>query len=355
MNSFKQLVPVELLLSLSILSILFITLTFLIIFFKSKLTIFIPDYNSVQKIHNSLVPPFGGIIIALCYYSYLFFYKPSALIFDWYILFPAIFILFVGIFEDIKGNVSANVRFFIIFIASIIYLISTPELPKLEVKILGPFLEDYKFLKILFFAIGLTALSNGLNMIDGMNGLAGFTALSTLVGIASILVLNQKFDYVKVEILSLSILVILFLLFNFPFGKIFLGDAGAYWLGWILGVFIIDNYVDQNLNSWGAILLIFYPCTEVLFSTIRKLLQGKSPLKPDNEHLHIKLYYVLKGPSERNLEFNSFTTLCLMPFWFCSCIAVVWVHFYSFLAIYFIFIMAVIYSYYYIFIPKPRD
>ena len=355
MNTSNQLVSVELLFSLCILSILFITFTFFLIFFKDKLTTFIPDYNSVQKIHNSLVPPFGGIIIALFYYCYLFIYKPSALILDWHILFPAIFILIIGIIEDTKGNVSANIRFFIIFMASIIYLISTPELPKLDVKILGPFLEDHKYLKILFFAIGLTALSNGLNMIDGMNGLAGFTALSTLVGIASILVLNQKFDFVKIEILSLSILVILFLLFNFPFGKIFLGDAGAYWLGWILGVYVIDMYVDQNLNSWGAILLIFYPCTEVLFSTIRKLLQGKSPLKPDNEHLHIKLYYMLKGPSERNLEFNSFTTLCLMPFWFCSCIAVVWVHFYSFLAIYFIFIMAVIYTYYYVFIPKPKD
>lgn len=355
MNPFYQLVSLELLFSLSILSILFISLTFLVIFFKSKLSIFIPNYNSVQKIHNSIVPPFGGTIIALCYYSYLFFYKPSAWILDWYILFPAIFILVVGIIEDTKGNVSANIRFAIIFFASIIYLISTPELPKLDVKIIGPFLEDYYFLKILFFAIGLTALSNGLNMIDGMNGLAGFTALSILTGITSVLVLNQKFDLIKVEILSLSILVILFLLYNFPYGKIFLGDAGAYWLGWILGVFVIDMYIDQNLNSWGAILLIFYPCTEVLFSTIRKILQGKSPLKPDNEHLHIKLYYMLKGPSERNLEFNSFTTLCLMPFWFCSCISVVWVHFYSFLALYFIFIMAIIYTYYYIFIPKPRD
>ena len=354
MNNSIKLVSVELLFSFSILTVLFISLTFLVIFFKSKLTIFIPDYNSVQKIHNSLVPPFGGIIIAVCYYSYLFFYKPSASIFDWYILFPAIFILVIGMIEDAKGNVSANLRFSVIFIASIIYLISTPELPKLDIEILGPFLENHKFLKILFFAIGLTALSNGLNMIDGMNGLAGFTALSTLIGIASILVLNQKFDFIKIEILSLSILVILFLLFNFPFGKIFLGDAGAYWLGWILGVFIINMYVDQSLNSWSAILLIFYPCTEVVFSTIRKLLQRKSPLKPDNEHLHIKLYYMLKGPSERDLKFNSFTTLCLMPLWFCSCVAVVWAHFYSFLAIFFIFVMLVIYAYYFIFIPKPN-
>lgn len=355
MISSDQIISIELLFSFSLLIILFISLTFIVISLKDLLAKFYPDYNPIQKIHHRFVPPFGGLVIAICYYFYLLFYKPTTFIFEWYILLPAIFILIIGIIEDTKGGVSANIRFAIIFIASIIYLISAPELPKLDVKIIGPFLEDHYYFKILFFAIGLTALSNGLNMIDGMNGLAGFTALSILTGIASVLALNQKFDFIKVEILSLSILVILFLLYNFPYGKIFLGDAGAYWLGWILGVYVIDMYVDQKLTSWGAILLIFYPCTEVTFSTIRKLIQGKSPLKPDNEHLHIKLYYMLKGPSERNLEFNSFTTLCLMPFWFCSCIAVVRVHFYSFLALYFIFIMAVIYTYYYIFIPKPRD
>ena len=73
MNNSIKLVSVELLFSFSILTVLFISLTFLVIFFKSKLTIFIPDYNSVQKIHNSLVPPFGGIIIAVCIILTYFF------------------------------------------------------------------------------------------------------------------------------------------------------------------------------------------------------------------------------------------------------------------------------------------
>jgi len=152
----------------------------------------------------------------------------------------------------------------------------------------------------------------------------------------------------------LALLLIIFLFFNFPFGKIFLGDAGAYWIGWILGVMVIYLYSNNDLNTWGAILIIFYPLFEVIFSTLRKFIQNKNPLLPDEQHLHLKLYYTIKGPSERSQQFNSFTTLCLMPLWFLPSLMIIWTYFYSHLSFIAIGVMSLIYIYFYLVIPEKK-
>ena len=91
---------------------------------------------------------------------------------------------------------------------------------------------------------------------------------------------------------------------------------------------------------------------EVIFSTIRKFYQKKNPMYPDIEHLHLKLYFTLKGPIERSKEFNSFTTLTLMPIWFTPSVMIVWTSFYSHLAILGLIVMTTIYLYYYLVVPS---
>ena len=213
-------------------------------------------------------------------------------------------------------------------------------------------LNDVPFAEEIFYAIGLTAVSNGMNMIDGVNGLAGMTALSIIMAILSILALYGGIEIYLAEFSFLIIVLIIFLFFNFPYGKIFLGDSGAYWIGWILGVWIIEIYSKFPLNTWGAILIIFYPLYEVVFSFTRKILSGKSPFQPDTNHLHIKLYFFLKANTERSIKFNSFVTVCLMPFWIIPSLMIVWTYFFSHLTIAFILIMIFVYNFYYQTIPN---
>ena len=79
-----------------------------------------------------------------------------------------------------------------------------------------------------------------------------------------------------------------FLLFNFPKAKIFLGDSGAYLFGSLAALnVIITNNLNQNYSSFFFCILLFYLFFEVFFSFFRKIIQKKSPIHPDNKHLHM--------------------------------------------------------------------
>jgi UDP-N-acetylmuramyl pentapeptide phosphotransferase/UDP-N-acetylglucosamine-1-phosphate transferase len=336
-----------------LISLLNVSFIILVLYFKSFFFNIFNNYNAIQKIHDGYVPPLGGVIIFSNFFLGLFlidsnFYNNTK------ILLGSILIIGIGIIEDFSGKVSPTIRFLIILIASIIYTYGDTNLPYIEIPILNWLLTNLPFFGIVFFSLGLTTVSNGINMIDGVNGLAGLTSLSILIAIFSVLILNDKLDFYLNEIVFLSLGICIFLIFNFPFGKIFLGDAGAYWIGWILGILVIEVYANVSTNTWGAALILFYPVFEVLFSFVRKIIKKKSPFHPDIEHLHIKLYFFLKGNVKRSIKFNSFVSVCLMPFWCIPCILIVWADFYSHLTILFLFLMILIYLYYYFTIPSMK-
>ena len=337
--------------------ILTLVLFILLIWKKKYLFKLSNEYIAIQKIHDDYVPPFGGLIIFISFYFYLFvFYKQESFFSNFHILIPSLLIIAVSSLEDLFNNVKPLVRFIVIFISSLIYCTLSEALPSIEIWKLGEILKNYSLLNILFFSLCLTALTNGMNMVDGMNGLACITSVCILTTLIALLVLfNYNNIDLKVFIVFLGILLI-FLFFNFPFGKIFLGDAGAYWLGWILGAIVIEIFATTpELNTWMAPLILFYPTIEVFFSTFRKLISRKNPLLPDLDHLHLKLYFLLKGPVIRKPQFNSFTTLCLMPFWICPILTVVWVQKNTDFALYFLILFTILYISFYFLIPRVEN
>jgi len=310
------------------------------------------DYNPVQKIHHGYIPRVGGLIIILCFYTALILINDFSIFLKTELILAAILIIFVGAIEDLFGKASPFLRFFSIFIASLIFVSCQNQLPVIDITFLNSALKSHYFVEILFYTIGLTALANGFNMIDGMNGLVGFTSVGCLLSTLAISIFFINSDIYHNEIILLISLLCIFLFFNFPNGKIFFGDTGSYWIGWIIGILIIKLYSEFDLNTWGAIIILFYPLQEVVFSVTRKLFQKKSPLNPDIEHLHLKLYFFLKGQVTRSTRFNSFVTVCLMPFWFLPTLMIVWSQIYSHIIIVFIFILEAAYLYFYYLIPS---
>ena len=330
-------------------------LNYLVIRFKDFFSRIGNEIDTIQRIHHQYTPPLGGVIIFLVFYLYLRTFNSNSFFLHLSIFLPGLLIIIVSVIEDLFAIIKPSLRFITLFFSSFIFIYFYQEqLPILDVPYISIFFNKFVWIEMLFYSLGLTALANGFNMIDGMNGLAGFNGLSILIGIASVLLINNQFDLFSKEIIMLMILLMIFLFFNFPFGKIFLGDAGAYWIGWFLGVMIIYMYSNNDLNTWGAVLLIFYPLFEVIFSTLRKLIQNKNPLLPDAKHLHLKLYYTIKGPVQRSQQFNSFTTLCLMPLWFLPNLMIIWTFFYSHLSFIAIGLMSLIYIYFYYVIPEKK-
>jgi len=151
---------------------------------------------------------------------------------------------------------------------------------------------------------------NAINIIDGFNGLASGIILLILVSFS---IVGQHHDENIQAIISITTGTTLgFFLLNFPKGKIFLGDGGAYLLGFIvaiIGIFLAGRYED--ISPWYILAIFIYPVWEVIFSIIRKLSIGLSPLSPDAYHLHMLIY---KHITKNNPLTSLFILIYTLPF-----------------------------------------
>ena len=124
---------------------------------------------------------------------------------------------------------------------------------------------------------------------------------------------------------SLILLLVPFMLFNFPFGKIFLGDLGAYSLGLILSMLTIILFGRHpELSPYTAVLILIYPLTEIVFSMLRRALNGLSVFRPDTLHLHLKLFYFLRPQPAYKKIANALVMPTLCALWIFPLLAITW-------------------------------
>ena len=116
-------------------------------------------------------------------------------------------------------------------------------------------------------------------------------------------------------------------MFNFPLGKLFIGDSGAYLMALLTGVWAIIFFsIHDSISSWNAAIVLFYPVIEVAYSFVRKLIQKKSPFYPDREHLHLKVYDILNTALKKPRLANNLTTIFLAVFWLTPPLILPWVY-----------------------------
>ena len=176
----------------------------------------------------------------------------------------------------------------------------------LPIKILNidiPFLiplMSIDFFSSMFVLLCFLFIINGANLIDGFNGLLVINLIIINIILAYININNQNLEF-SILIISQIIIFLSFLLFNFPSAKIFLGDSGAYTMGALTSLnTIITNNLNPEISSFFFCTLLFYLFFEVFFSFLRKLLQKKSPIYPDDKHLHMLSYYKISSIYGKN-------------------------------------------------------
>lgn len=144
---------------------------------------------------------------------------------------------------------------------------------------------------IAFTAFCVSGMANAVNIIDGFNGLAGGVVVIMLGALGAIAAQVGDGDLATVCML-IAAGVLGFLAVNWPWGKIFLGDGGAYLLGFLVG-WVAVTLVARNpqLSPWAPLLACAYPVLEVAFSSYRKSRRaGSSPGQPDRVHLHMLVH-----------------------------------------------------------------
>ena len=250
-----------------------------------------------RRVHKEPMPLLGGVAIYIgVVIACLMFLPMDRTLIS--ILIGGTLILISGIIDDLKG-LSPKHKIIFQLLAGLVLIAGDVKVDFIT----NPFTVDnavvyLKWLSIpitLFWVVGIT---NTLNLIDGLDGLAaGVAMISSL----SLTLVAQKFGYNTVVIMSAIIAggCLGFLRFNFNPAKIFMGDTGALFLGFMLAAISIEGVMKSvaTIAIIVPIIILGVPIFDTTFAIFRRILSGKSIMSADKGHLHHRL--LARGYSQR--------------------------------------------------------
>ena len=252
------------------------------------------DFTKPQAFHFLPVTRSGGIaaIISFNIFLVIYYLLYSKILYDYLLIGLSMFI--VGFLDDLRIKITPSKRsiLMIIFLFGLIFILPI-KISNIDIPFLITLLDNH-FISSLFVLLCFLFVINGANLIDGFNGLLTINLIIINIILVYVNVdnANIKFSFL---LLAQIIILLSFLLFNFPKAKIFLGDSGAYLMGSLIAINVITtNNLNPDISSFFFCTLLFYLFFEVFFSFFRKLLQRKSPIFPDNKHLHMLSYYKVR-------------------------------------------------------------
>ena len=249
------------------------------------------SFRGPQKIHTDPTPRVGGLGLVIAMFTQALFLPDEASQLVLMILVAALPVFLSGFAEDVTNSVSPRIRLLTSFIAGAGFCGLT-----------GVWVDNVEFapanyilsisgVGIIFTVLAIAALSNAFNIIDGLNGLSIGTALIMSLTMA-VLALHGN-DSIMI-FLSICLVASLFgvFLFNFPFGKIFVGDGGAYFIGAVIAAMaVLLPERNNSVSPYASAIIVIYPFYELMRSFLRRLVgEGAAPMQPDNKHLHSMMF-----------------------------------------------------------------
>ncbi|HWK62135.1 MAG TPA: glycosyltransferase [Eoetvoesiella sp.] len=247
------------------------------------------DLDKPQASHSRATPRVGGLAVVAGSLAGLLVLGPSNMTLTWLwpVLFIAVMPVFVaGLLEDITKDVGSGKRLVAAFISAAIAWWLLGGVSRVGFAGIDWALSFWP-VSLVFTVVAVGGCTHALNIIDGMNGLAGMVA--TLMGASIALVALQVQDFpIFIIATALAAATLGFLVWNFPFGRVFLGDGGAYFLGFMLAELAVLLVIrNPSVSPFYALAVLFYPVFETMFSIWRRRFKRGTPVdQPDALHLH---------------------------------------------------------------------
>lgn len=285
------------------------------------------DLSGPQKFHARPVPRIGGLAIFVALWSGTITASIGAegrMAPLWLLLAACLPTFVFGLAEDLTKNVSPRKRLFFTAVSAglavwmLDAVIARTSIPGID------FLVGWAPIAVALTIFVVTGVANSINIIDGFNGLASFCVLIMVIALAYV-AFQVGDEFVFSAALIVAGAVLGFFVWNFPAGLIFLGDGGAYLLGFLLAeLAVMLVHRNSTVSPIFALLLCAYPIFETIFSIYRrKVIRGAAAAAPDAIHLHTLIHrrvvrWVLASSQERRQTTrNSMTSpylwlLCLL-------------------------------------------
>lgn len=286
---------------------------------------------AIQKMHRKPVPRVGGIalcsgVAAVVLFGFLGDQHPALRAHS-----PDLLLLLVagmpcflmGLTEDLTKRVSVRARLLATFGSALMaaWLLGA-YLPRLDIYGVDHLLH-YGPLALVITAIAVAGVSNAINIIDGFNGVAGSAVTIMLTGMG-ILAWQVNDMFVVTLVLAGVGAMLGFLAVNYPTGRLFMGDGGAYVSGfWVAEIAVLIIIRQPGISPWQVLAICAYPVIEVLYTIYRrKIIRNSSPGVPDRLHLHTLLYRRLVCrwlPASTNPRWKSNSVVaCIVTLWLCA-------------------------------------
>ena len=248
--------------------------------------------GGLRKVHAVATPRVGGVAVAIGVAGgALACATLEGHAGRWLLLLACVSPAFVwGLIEDVSKRQAVLPRLVLPALgAALGFVLLDARLTELDIPLVDEFLA-VNAVAFLFTAFAVTGTTHSVNVIDGLNGLAGVTSLLAAIGLAIVAAMVGD-GFILHGSLVLAAAVAGFLLVNYPSGRIFLGDGGAYLIGLLLAelsVMLVQR--NSEVSPWFPPVLLAFPIWETIFSMFRRRFRGHSTARADGLHLHQLIY-----------------------------------------------------------------
>jgi UDP-N-acetylmuramyl pentapeptide phosphotransferase/UDP-N-acetylglucosamine-1-phosphate transferase len=272
--------------------------------------------HGIQKFHTIPTPRVGGLPIVVGLSVAWVTSTPEINHILTPILIAGLPAFLFGLAEDITKRVGVLARLLATMASGLLaWWLTDYSLSRVDVWGID-WLLKYTLISVVFTSFAVGGVANAINIIDGFNGLASSMATLAFAGFAVIAWSVGDTTLSSVAII-LAACVWGFFWVNWPFGKLFLGDGGSYFVGFALAwvaVLLIER--NHTVSPFAALLICIHPVSEVLLSIFRRKLKKMNPGHPDRLHFHsiIKQRYVRRWFGNLSFELRNSITGVLVGF-----------------------------------------
>lgn len=257
-----------------------ITFIFIKLIIKYATPLGLTDIPNSRSSHIKIMPRGAGIGFGFAFFITILIFD-YVLFIEYWKVFLGIFLVFlVGILDDHK-DVSPKAKFYAIFLATFLLFLND-----ISIYSLGEFFGfkiSLWYFALPFTMFALAGFTNALNLIDGLDGLAGTIAIVIISAFLYIGYIHH--DELMVTICTVCIgSLVAFLFFNWNPAKIFMGDSGSLFLGFIVAV--VATLSLKYIHPIAVFYLAALPIVDTLVVMVRRIRKGISPFTPDKTHIH---------------------------------------------------------------------
>ena len=252
------------------------------------------DLPNSRSLHSLPRPRAGGIAILIAFFSTLIASGLADVLdsnFSQALIYGGITIALIGLGDDIY-NLNPIVRFLATLLVTILCVLGI-GMP--SVSFMGFVLQPSVIL-LVFEVLAILWILNLFNFMDGIDAIASVEAISVIL-LASALLLfveptSASSNYQVEVLLLIAFSTAGFLVWNWPPAKLFMGDVGSGFLGFVLALFAVQTSIEQTLNVWVWLILLGVFFSDATVTVIRRIFNKKKFYEAHREHVyqHLVLY-----------------------------------------------------------------